>query len=56
MSSGNKELVEVSMVTEVVEEPQKEMTSSEEMTPAVEVAIATSDKESAGVEEAHHNR
>ena len=54
MSSGDRELVEVSMVMEVVEEPQKELTSSDEMTPSTEVAIATNDKTSAIVEEARH--
>ena len=51
MSSGDQEgeLVEVSMVTEVIGEPQKG-TASSEMTSTVEITMATGGEEATSVE------
>ena len=54
MSAGDGELMEVSMVTEVVGEPQKEALS--EAMSTVEVAMETVGEESTSVEVAQQKR
>ena len=57
MSSGDQEgeLMEVSMVTEVIGEPQKETISSE-MTSTIEVAMTTDGEENSSTEVAQQKR
>ena len=57
MNSGDQEgeLMEVSMVTEVIGEPQKETISSE-MTTTVEITMATGGEEATNNKVAHQER
>ena len=57
MNSGDQEgeLMEVSMVTEVIGEPQKE-TDSPEMTSTVEITTATGSDDGTSVEVAQQKR
>lgn len=57
MSSGDQEgeLVEVSMVTEVIGEPQKE-TATSEMASTVEITMAAGGEEATSVEVAQQKR
>lgn len=57
MNSGDQEgeLMEVSMVTEVIGEPQKE-TDSSEMTSTVEITTATGSDDGTSIEVAQQKR